>query len=268
MSLLQLFKAAFVKPTDLLQGKDKSGGKVFIYFLFLTLIMSIPLGVELIKVVGTMQKDVTAITDKMPEFSTKDNQLTTDTPDSGFIYQTDYLIFTFDPDGKRDQEDLQNDLIGNVIGLGLLKEEIILTVTDDNLMGSLLPSRLLKIPYSRFDNGNLTKEWILKNVASNPNLVKILIIAFSIALLPIAFDLLLTIVMMTLVGNLFIKMRRSQLKLTESFKIIVFSATIPAIVSTLLLTFFPMVNASFVMMLMTLMIYLKAVPPAEDKPTL
>lgn len=261
MSLFQLVKSAFVQPQNLLAAKDKSFPKTFLYLLLLSIVTFIPIGIEIVNVVGTVQEDLKAITNQLPDFKVSNNQLVTDKKESGFIYQTDYLIFTFDPDGKRDPSDLQNDLIGNVIGVGLLKDEFVFTVTDENILTSLVPSTLMTIPYKNIDSRLLTKEWLTNTAQSSSSVGRLISLSFLVALLPIAFDFLLNILMISLMANIFNRMRRGTLRFSETFKIISFSATIPVILTALATVIFPTFNTNYILMVLTFFIYMRVIKP-------
>ncbi|MBP1041386.1 DUF1189 domain-containing protein [Vagococcus sp. BWB3-3] len=261
MSLFQLFKSAFRQPQNLLFAKDKSFPKTFLYLLLLSVVMFIPIGIEIENVVGTVQDDLKAITDQLPDFEISDDQLRTDQKDAGFIYQTDYLIFTFDPEGKREASDLQNDLIGNIIGVGLLKDQFVFAVTDENLLTSLVPSTLMKIPYKNIDSQILTKEWLTSTAQSSTSVSRLVVISFLIALLPIAFDFLLNILMISLLANIFNRMRRGTMRFSETFKIVSFSATIPTILTTLAMVLIPAFNANYILMVLTFFIYMRVIKP-------
>lgn len=261
MSLFQLFKSAFVQPQNLLAAKDKSFPKTFLYLFLLSIVMFIPVGIEIVNVVRTVQDDLKAITDQLPEFKVANDQLVTDQKDAGFIYQTDYLIFTFDPDGKREPSDLQSDLIGNIIGVGLLKNQFVFTMTDENLLTSLVPSTLMKIPYKNIDSRLLTKEWLTSTAQSSGSISRLVGLSFLVALLPIAFDFLLNIVMISLMANIFNRMRRGSMRFSETFKIVSFSATIPVMLTALAMAVFPTFNANYLLMVLTFFIYIRVIRP-------
>lgn len=261
MSLFQLFTSAFKRPQQLLKAKDKSFPKTFLYLLLLSIVLFVPIGIEIVKVVGTVQQDLQTIADQLPEFTVTDNQLTTEAKDTGFIYQTDYMIFTFDPDGKREASDLQNDLIGSIMGVGLLKDEFVFTVTDENLLATLIPSTLMKIPYKNISEQMLTKEWVTNTAQSFSSVGRLLSISFIIALLPIAFDFLLNIVLISLMANFFNRMRRGPLRFSETFKIVTFSATIPVLLTALSMVLFPQFNANYVLLVLTFLTYMRVIKP-------
>ncbi|MCW3745244.1 DUF1189 domain-containing protein [Enterococcus gallinarum] len=62
---------------------------------------------------------------KIPNFSIENGQLTTNGQGEGFIYQTDSIIFTFDPEGKRNATDIASDATANVLSVGLLKKKLL-----------------------------------------------------------------------------------------------------------------------------------------------
>ena len=89
--------------------------------LFLSAILALPITKQVFSVLQEVQQDGQKIAEKLPDFSIENGTLQTKAKESGFIYQTDSIIFTFDPDGKRTAADVQKDLIGNAFGLAFYK---------------------------------------------------------------------------------------------------------------------------------------------------
>lgn len=267
MSLYQLFITAFKEPRKLILGVNKKYGKIFIYLLFLAALMSIPLAVQVSKVINAAQKDLITISERIPEFSIDDNQLKT-SESEGFIQQTDNFIFTFDPQGIYQAADIQSDLIGNAVGIALLKDKAVLTVTDDHLMAKLLPNALMTIDYKNFDSHLLNKEWITHQLSDTSQSRMIQFITFLFTLLPLLINLVISLFMMSLIGNLWCKMNGSLINLSQSFKIMTFAATVPVIISSLFALFQPQVDQMFIIMFMTFLIYLRIIRPTLIRPTL
>ncbi|MGX7058338.1 DUF1189 domain-containing protein [Vagococcus humatus] len=259
MTNFQLFKAAFKHPKALIQAKDRTFGKVIGHIMLLALLLCIPIAIQSIQTLKVIQKDMVSITEKMPEFNIQQNQLKTEKQASGFIYQTNYMYFTFDPDGKRTSEDIQKDLIGNRIGAALLKDQVVFAVTQDNLMASFLPTTLKKIPYKDFDTTDINKDFFVTLAHSNGRLGAIILASFLIGFLPIFFNFMFDLLILTIGGHFYSKMRRTPLSFAQHFKIIAFCSSIPAVISIFLTSFFPQVDSNFVLLLMTLIIFMQVI---------
>lgn len=265
MSLLQLFITAFKDPRKLLFGKDKGFGKTFLYLFILSIFLMIPIGLEASKVIKTFQKEIETITSKLPDFEVENNTLKTDKKDVGFIYQTDSFIFTFDPEGKRDADAIQGDLIGNVMGLGLLKHELVFSVTDDHLLASFLPRSLLTLPYSKFDNSLLTKTWISKQLTNSVKNTGFIAIICLVTLIPIMIDLAFNLLTISLLANIWCLLKQGTLKFSDTFKIMIYSATLPTVLATVLSFFSLSISPMMIIMFLTFMIYMRVASPTFTK---
>lgn len=265
MSLYQLFLASFKEPRKLILGVNKTFGKIFIYLVFLSLLLSIPINNQLNKIIHSAQKDLTTISKKIPEFSIVDNQLSA--PDSsGFIQQTDNFIFTFDPQGIYQAKDIQTDLIGNAIGLAILKDGLVLTVPEDHLLATALPKTLLTVNYDKFDSQSLNKEWGADQLNNSTKTLILQGLSFIFTLIPLLINLVISLFMMSLIGNLWCKMNGSPLGISQSFKIMTFAATIPVILSSVLAFIQPTVDQIFIVMFLTFLIYLRTIRSTFIKP--
>ena len=91
---------------------------------------------------------------KIPNFSIENGQLTTNGQGEGFIYQTDSIIFTFDPEGKRNATDIASDATANVLSVGLLKRNCC-QFPGTGLSTSFLDTNQLKFSYNEPAFNNL-----------------------------------------------------------------------------------------------------------------
>lgn len=267
MSLYQLFLTSFKEPRKLILGSNKKFGKIFLYLVFLAILMTIPIGIQISKVIQGAQKDLLTISERIPDFSITDNKLTA--PDSkGFIQQTDNFIFTFDPKGVYQPKDVQDDLIGNAVGLALLEKEAVLTVPTDHLMANMLPQSLLTIKYDKLDTKHLNKEWITHQIDDNTQTRLVRLLAYLFAFLPMFINFVISILMLSLIGNVWCKMSGSLLSLGQSFKIMTFAATTPVVLTTVLALIHPGVDQMFIIMFLTFLIYLRIIRPTFIRPKL
>lgn len=89
--------------------------------LFLSAILALPITKQVFSVLQEVQQDGQKLQKSCLTFLLKMARCKQRPKESGFIYQTDSIIFTFDPDGKRTAADVQKDLIGNAFGLAFYK---------------------------------------------------------------------------------------------------------------------------------------------------
>lgn len=119
MNTLQLLTYSLFSISKINQAKKMPLWKVIIYIIFLSVILTLPIAKQL------------------PNFTIKNNELMTNEKNSGFIYQTNSLIFTFDPDGKRKLDDINDDLIGNTLEVAFLPNRFVVSTPKNDFLDSL-----------------------------------------------------------------------------------------------------------------------------------
>nr|WP_269544561.1 DUF1189 domain-containing protein [Carnobacterium pleistocenium] len=215
---MHLFKDSLLHPENLVRAINLKKGKVFLYFLFIAFIAAIPLWIQSSQTIDDFSRDGQIIAESIPAFQIENDQIVTNEPVDSYIYQTDSIIFTFDPNGERTIEDVERDLIGNLIGIAFL---------EDGLYFSL-PNYPIQFPYAQL-NG-LTSDSFIDLILSVESFGGVLQTLTFILLLLIA--LLLTFiytVLSTLFANIISIIFGKQLKFRESFKIVLFASTLPTL---------------------------------------
>ena len=267
MTLFNLFKAAFFAPRRLLQGKNTSYPKTFLYLLFLSLILTVPAALNVVKMMRQLQADFGQIDAKIPADTTiTGGKLTTSQAEAGFIYQTNYLIFTFDPEGKTNATNLQGDLRGNLIGLGLLSDRLVLAYTRENLLASSLPASPVEVRYDDLQLNSLTPAELGSRSKSPTFRIIFSLLLLVLLLLPTAYYLMTTVLILSLIANLFNRFRGVTLTLGETFKTMSFAATAAVTLSALLQLLWPSIPANVIISLFTILTYyritdIQAQPP-------
>lgn len=99
MTTKQLIISSFARFTELKNAKNVSFGKSLVYLLCLSILMALPISYQIFQVLDTIKSDGQKIASEIPDFKIRDGQIDSPTND-GFIYQTDSIIFTFDPEAK------------------------------------------------------------------------------------------------------------------------------------------------------------------------
>ncbi|MGX6978175.1 DUF1189 family protein [Vagococcus elongatus] len=249
MNTFQLFKNSLKKPTDLYSAKDLPFVKSFLYFLFLGLVLLIPVLAQTIEMLGTFQNDMSKIAAEMPEFSIQDNQLTTDEKDSSFLYKTNYMFFTFDPDGIQTAEGLQKDITGNKIAVGLLENELVLATTEGSLLSSLLETNKLVIPYKNLSDSKLISRNFFKELGTSTGnrLTVILLVVLSL-MGPVLIDFAFSLFFGAFIAHLLSGARFLGLKLGQSVKILLFASTLPVFFCAIAGIFFQLPTSSIIML--------------------
>lgn len=260
MSTFKLIKSTFKQPMLLIEARKKKGFHVFLYMVFLSLLLSLPVAFQSMGLLNSLRDDGEKIVEKIPDFSIKDNELTTPTKDAGFIYQTDSMIFTFDPDGKRNKHDVQEDASKGVLTLALLKNEAVLILPTVGSTADVLDGNVLSLPYSTPQLSNINKEFLsslLTERSQNAILFSIVLItSVAIIFLSFLFDL----IIMTFFANLFTKLKLVQLRFGEVFKILVYCSTFPTLLTVLLQFVWPSLAIGSFGLALTLIIYFSIFP--------
>ena len=123
MTTKQLIISSFIRFKDLKETRNVPFWKAIVYLLVLSIIMALPISFQVFQVLNNIQLDGQKIATRIPDFTIQNGQLQTEEKE-GFIYQTNSIIFTFDPEGKRTEQDISTDLMGNFVSVGMLKTNL------------------------------------------------------------------------------------------------------------------------------------------------
>lgn len=259
MNSFQLFMSTFKAPQKLQEARKKSFWKVLLYLLFLSAIFSLPIVAQVLGILQSFQSDGQKISQKLPDFTIKDGRIDTAETDAGFIYQTNSMIFTFDPDGKRSQNDVQSDLVGTVIGLAFLEDKFIFALPGSGAASVILGSNTFEIPYQDSSLAGFTKQDLEAFIQTDSRQILLIkVIAFLIALYPAFIALLLDLLVATFSANIFSRFRGLSYRFSDNFKIVSYSATVPIILTTILMFLRPGFDDTYFVILTTLFIYFQA----------
>lgn len=259
MTTIQLIKGGLYQFSTLSEARKVPFWKTILYFLVLSAFFAIPITYQINRVLNDIQTDGQKIAEQLPDFSIQEGELVTADKDAGFIFQTNSIIFTFDPDGKRSASDVGNDLLGNFLSIGLLQQELVIALPNSSLSQALFGENQFSFHYdsdllSNFD-GETLKEAL--TVAKVPWWIKIL--SFFIALYPTFLDLLITLFLTTIGASIYSKLRLRQISFFECFKVLVYCMTLPVIISSFLLLINPQFDTTLLITLMSLFIFFQTV---------
>ncbi|MGM0239213.1 DUF1189 domain-containing protein [Enterococcus sp. AZ103] len=260
MTFRQLIKGSFFHFSDLKGAKDTPFWKAIIYLLVLSVLLAIPSVFQAIDVLKEIKADSLKIVERIPDFTISDGEIkTADNDADGFIYQTNSIIFTFDPDGSRSEKDVKNDLVGNYFSIGLLKKEAILALPDyGGISTSVLGDNVLKFSYNQQPFKGLTSQK-LKSAIQNVNLPGWLPILMLVAgIYPTLISLAVTIVFISFAAWIFARMRLKSVGFLDCFKTIIFCASIPTVLSMIILFFQPQFDYSLLITIISMFIFFTA----------
>lgn len=269
MTLRQLFIASLSRFQDLKNARRLSFGKVVLYLLCLSLVMAIPITTQIWQAFQNLQADTQEIAAKIPDFTIQDGKLSTTDATEGFIYQTDSIIFTFDPEGKRNANDIAKDQLGNFLSVGLLPDKVVISMPATNLSTQLLGSNQLELNYSQ-GLTSLDGAHIRAYLGESRIPWWILALSSLISIYPAFINLLMTVLISAFGGVIMIGFRRVSLSYFETLKILIFSATLPVILSVILSVIVsllvPSFDTSVFIILASLFIFSQAIKDLPKRP--
>ncbi|MGX6961496.1 DUF1189 family protein [Vagococcus xieshaowenii] len=255
MNILSLFKEALRHPQNLFMANRLSKKIMIPYFLLLSLILGLPLMGQAFIETKQVEKNIQEIVKQTPEFSFKDNQLVTKEPSESFIYTSDYFLFAFDPENKLSADDIKTRLVGNQIGLGYLKNHLVVTMNDSNPFIGLLGKNTLKLDYKDIDQTYFSQT-IFKSSSLRTSEKAMLIGAIILmTLVPMMIMFGIYLLLGTLIGHTFERARMLGLTLGNSFKLFIAASTLPVVASTILSIFFPSLDILTLIIVVSVIIY-------------
>ncbi|AQP53060.1 hypothetical protein CBF34_02910 [Vagococcus penaei] len=252
-------------PVELLHYRNKKGFAAFGYLLLLTLILSIPMIVESISLGSIFQKDGELILNKLPDFSIKDGTLTTDKEDSGFVYQTNSIIFTFDPENKRSAHDVTEDGATGALAVGLLKNEVVVGLPTVGTASDMVEN--LTFPYKSMPLAPiLNKSTVSAMLTNKSSMITFLVVMIITAFLLVLGNFVMNLLLLTIVANLSNKLRQTTLTFGQTFKLLIYCSTIPSILSVILQLLVPTdLPYSTFSVVLTVFIYFSMFPRLTKK---
>lgn len=253
----ELFFASFYRFKDLKKARFLGFGKVVLYVLLLSLFLTIPVTKHVLAIFHDIQSDGQKIAQKLPDFTIENGTLTPKNDEEGFIYQTDSIIFTFDPEGKREVKNISNDLMGNFLSIGLLPTELVVALPSSGITTQVFGSNLLEFPYK---NGLTTLDGAhIRDYLSEQRLPWwMFALTFLVSLYPAFINLLTTLLITAIGASIMSGLKRVKISFLENLKILVFCSTLPVILSALVELFTLNFDGSFFIILATLFIYNQA----------
>lgn len=257
MTFRQLFKSALFRFSELKGARKTPFWKIVLYLLILSIILAIPYATQSMKVYRSVESDAQDIGQKLPDFTIKDGQLETEA--DGFIYQTDSIIFTFDPAGTRTKEDIANDMVGNYFSIGLLKNKAVIAFSSAQDISSILfGSNTLSLPYSSDTLAGLTGKNLRELISSLTVSNWIWFLLLFVAIYPSLLDLLITLLIISFFANLFAKFRLIKTTFFETLKMMTVLSFVPVVIASVIAVFRPQFSASTLIALFDVFFFFQA----------
>ncbi|MBO0471108.1 DUF1189 domain-containing protein [Enterococcus sp. DIV0242_7C1] len=255
MNTFTLFKHAFFQFSELHKAKNMPFWKVILYILFLSVILAFPLTKQIFSMVQDIKNDGQKIAEKLPDFTIADGRLKTDPSTKGFIYQTNSIIFTFDPEGKRSLSDITSDSVGNAVSVGFLDDEFVVSLPSSGTADALFGTSQFEVPYSQGTLDGLNSQDLQQALDESNVPFWLKLIVFVVTLYPAFINLIINLLLITIGANLYSKVRLYKLRFLDCLKIVVYCSTLPVIVSSLLQLLVRPFDDSFLIILVSLMLF-------------
>lgn len=262
MSLLQLAKNSILHFNQLKYAKNLGFGKIVIYLLLLSLIAAIPITLQVRNAFSDIQSDGEKIAQQIPDFTIENGQLETEEQE-GFIYQTDSIIFTFDPEGQRTPEDISTDMIGNFLSVGLLQNEAVLSVQSNEATEAVLGDNQFEFSYDEEPLQNLTGEELRNELSQSQLPWWTPLVVLLIATYPSFINLIVTFLIVTIIGNLYSHIRRVKNRFLDNLKIMIASATLPVIIGAVINSFVLGFDSTTFITILSFFIFTQAIKNAK-----
>ncbi len=266
MTVRELFFASFYRFKDLKNARFLGFGKAVLYLLVLSLFLAVPITANVLQVFRDVQADGQKIAQKIPDFTIKNGKLAPVDQTEGFIYQTNSIIFTFDPEGKRTTTDISGDMIGNFLSVGLLPDELVVALPSSGITDQLLGSNLLEVPYSQ-GLENLDGAHIRQYLDQESVPWWMILITLLVSIYPSFINLVMTILITCIGASLMAALRRLQVTFFENLKILIFCATLPVVLSAAIGFFSVNFDSSLFIILATIFIYSQASKGLPRRPS-
>jgi len=258
MTLLQLAKNSVLHFNKLKFAKNVGFGKMIVYLLLLSLIAAIPITLQVRHVFTDIQSDGQEIAKQIPDFTIEDGKIQTE-KQKGFIYQTNTVIFTFDPEGQRTPEDISSDMVGNFLSVGLLQEEAVLSLPSNEATEAIFGDNQFEFSYEEEELQDLTGKEIRNelNQSKVPWWVPFLVLL--IATYPSFINLIVTLLITTIIGNLYSRIRRTKNRFFDNLKIMIASATLPVVIGAVINSFSTSFDSTTFIAILSFFIFTQAI---------
>ncbi|MBM6614233.1 DUF1189 domain-containing protein [Desemzia sp. RIT804] len=205
----------------MIQARNVKTGKIVLYFIFLSFILTIPSWVQTNQLLTDFIQDGQEVAQNIPDFEIENGQIVPEENAESFIYQTDSIIFTFEPSGRITPSEIDKRISGSTLGISLLEQGLYLSI----------PLYPIQFSYSQLEgmNQDTFKDVILGLQSVNP-----IVLVMTFVLLWIS-SLILALVynfLYTVFGNLVATITKKPLRFGETWKVVLFASTLPTIFFT------------------------------------
>lgn len=213
--MIDYIKRLFKKPTEIYTARNMKNTHYFLFILSMGLLLTVSSLFTIKPEFDAIFNDYNEVLSFMPDFELVDGQL--ESTEDSYIYETDNIIFYFDPQNKVSTELIDKNMKLQIapISLGLMDQELYINILNMNQT-------------YKYSSLNLTTDG-LKGIISLNNLYKPLF--YGVTLLVIMFFNLFLystqLLSISIFANLISVIGRTGLKFFQNAKIALIASMIP-----------------------------------------
>lgn len=253
--MITYLKTAFTNPKYIYTGRNMKKRHTFYLMLLTSALLTFISLFQYIPILNGVSEDFNDVKASIPTFSLEDNKISSET--ESYIYQTDSLLFYFDPDNRIDIETIRQNTnrVSAPLTTALLQEGLYLNIVGQDF-------------YLGFDEvENITTEDIESLIASigefsTPAMLLAILGIFIIQFSLFTYELL----PITLFANIISIFNQLKLKLSQTFKIVLLAVIPLSIILNLIHTFiFPISSQFEILLIMSMFIYYRSIKLLKKK---
>jgi hypothetical protein len=256
--IIKLFKASFTSLETVIEARKINWLIASVYIGFLSLILALPITTDIWTAAQQLAHDFRQVAQKIPDFHIKNGKLVAD-EGKGFIYQSERLVFTYDPDGKRTPANIESDATGYVWAISFSPEAMIVAVPQEVRTTFALQEHPLTFSYTGLDIENFDGTSLRASLNRFGTQTWALLIIFVFSFLPALINVIWQVLFLGTIGYFYNRLVKNEVRLHETMKIVLFASSAPIVLSTALSFIFPRIDAEFIIMLTTLLLYFRIV---------
>lgn len=242
--MLKYVRKLFTKPTEIYTARNMKTKDYIRFILLMGVVLTFLSFFDLKNEFNLLSEDFQEIQKSIPDYNLVNDKLESD--QESFIYQTDSLVFYFDPDNKIDTDLINKNMEKQSapISAALQKEKVYLNILGEDR----------SLEYSELDLSSQDLQSIIS--AENFSNPLYFIIILSIFFLFNLFLYLTQLLSISIFANLISSLRRSRLSLFQNAKIALIASIVPSIIIEALNSFNLTINYQFeIIMLASLTLF-------------
>lgn len=219
--MISYIKIALTNPKESYRAQKMKGRHILFYYAFLVLILTFSTLGELLPLFHSLEADAQEVSESIPDFTIEEGRL--ESEESSYIYQTESLLFFFDPNGDIQEEAINQNInrLSSSIGIGLLEEEMII-----NYEGVSRPVRYNHLQRFAPFSSDVARVVLSDLNLFSPIMLTTLFISLYIAMFFTAF---MDYFILALFANVLAALLRSSFRFAQTVKVVLLSATLPTI---------------------------------------